>query len=300
MKGLFNRKKLITSALASLAGLTGLLSSPLTANALLVIDPFNGGSGLVVLGNGSTPVTGNYCDNVAAGAPCSGFANGGGVLGGQREVRMITDPTTSITTGIASQTIAGGGGFFRFSSDNDGFGQLQTARLRWDGSTISTGATPDAAGFGVTDLTLAAQDRLRVVVLSQNDIGGNTAPFNTPDSTLTFTLWEGAISSSSSVVLPNGSTGPIDYDFLFPTFTGINLTQITAIDLTISIWSDDFSPNLIRLNTVQVGVPFEFSPALGLVSLGALFGLSRLRNRRKSSASPDLAASKPEINSFVS
>jgi len=291
------RQKLITVALTSLASCAGFLSTPFAANALLIIDPFTTGSILTVFDDVVSTTT-DYCDNAVAGSPCSGTANGGGVLGGQREVRITTSPNPIPGIGVTSRVVTAGG-FYRLSSDSDSFAHLATSRLRWDGSTINPGGNPDVTGFGQIDLTANGQEALIVNVLSQNDIGGG-APFNNPNSTLSFTIWQGSISSTSTIALPNGDTLDVSYAFPLLSFTGIDLTKITGIELTISIWTDDNRPSLIRLDTVQVDVPFEFSPVFGIASLGALFGLSHLRNRRKSSVSPNLEASKSEEDSLVS
>jgi len=282
VKKLSKQKKLITAALASLASCTAFLSAPLTANSFILIDPFNAGTDINVYAPGTTT---NYNE--------SSPANGGGVLGDQREVQIIAPTTVATAAGIPGppdpldQFV-----IQQFATTGSRTGIV---KFRWDGAaTTLPSGNPDVAGLlGFRNFTLNGDDRLSVSVVDRNDIKVG--------SILTYTAWNGANSASSSVPIPLGnSSSPELFTFLFSSFAGIDFTQITGIELTVQLTSSSLQPASILIDQVQVGVPFEFSPALGLVSLGALFGLSHLRNRRKSSVSPNLEASKSEADSLVS
>jgi len=251
------------------------------SNAFILIDPFDTGATPAFF---PPPGPTNYTDTGT-----------GSVGGGQREVRITPPPAG----GLAGVPASGSGSSFNIQNFATNGPDTAITRLRWDGNTNTPAAGPDTSGTnGFSPPNVLPENLIRVNVIKTNDLLAG--------SMLSFSLYDVAGRVAiSSLVLPVGSVlTPADYDFTFASFLTNNplldLTQITAVELQVTLIGGNTNPFSIQFNQTQFGVPFEFSPALGVVSLAALFGLSYLRNRRKSSASPNLETSKSEIDSLVS
>lgn len=274
MKNLFKRKRgnFLAATFVGLAGLGTLFSTPSSANAFLIIDAFNDGANPAFY---SPPTTVDYDE--------SSPATGGGVQGNEREVR-ITPSAVGTLMGIPTDTL-------NIQTFAPNFDVTSVVRLRWDGAFTGPAGPPDApfttggSGLGPTDLSL--ETFFRMLLVNQNDLKAG--------SQLAVTFYDADSSSTSTQALPLGDVLlPTPYDFSFASFTGINFAQIYAIELTVTLVGGDNQPFSIQLDQAQIGVPFEFSPGIGIVSLGALFGLARLRNKRKPtlSSDPELETSK--------
>jgi len=299
VRDLFGRKILVASALAALMGSASSLLMVDDANALLIIDTFNNGATPTFFPPPPPPGPADYQENVA------------GVLDGYREIRIDTSPLGT-TAGVIS------GRYQIQNSAPDNFSSPPTTsvstRIRWDGIGNTPGNTVPNNFSTAFDATQGGINTFVRLVARQNDLGGlppnppadpdgNNAILS-PQSTIAFTLWNGTTNATVSKLLPYFTTGTLNYDFNFSDFiaggfTLADLSNITAVELNITLYGEDEAAFTLSLDQAEFNVPFEFSPALGVVSLGALFVFSYIRKKRKSSASIDLEASKPEINSLV-
>lgn len=115
--------------------------------------------------------------------------------------------------------------------------------------------------FGAT----ATQDRLFNVNINQTDGGTNLASFNifTTDIANNLTVTDsGSQTSSVDLTAFAGQDVQLSFDAFIPE----NLT----------------GPGFFQLDNVRAtstSVPFEFSPTLGILAVGSIFGLSRLRKK---------------------
>jgi len=270
VKKLFKQRNFIAASLLTLIGI--LSTGTGGADAIIVIDPFNDGLDPIFYPPFPTPIDINE----------TAATNGGGVLGGEREVRVIPSPVGTLA-GIPTNT-------YNIQTFAPAIDVTSIVRLRWDGTTNNPGGAPGSFS-PVADFS--SELALRIFVVNQNDLKAG--------SLLSYTLYDGTTSRTASIVLPVGDVAASTlYTLDFSLFAGINLSNITGVELTVNLVGGDNQPYSIQLDQFEIGVPFEFSPAIGLFSLGALFGLSHLRNRRKSSVSPNLEASKSEEDSLVS
>lgn len=92
-----------------------------------------------------------------------------------------------------------------------------------------------------------------------------------------FTVNNGAITAADWVAQQSDDGSGDDVDQIRINFQSINSLTFDSLS-TLTGNSDSFAG--VTFSSASASVPFEFSPSLGLVAVGSIFGLSRLRKHR--------------------
>lgn len=140
-----------------------------------------------------------------------------------------------------------------------------------DSSTSSIGNGTNHNYLQRGSLTLEIESLTSDPFSIQNFDGGILRSFGTiSDGILTVTgnLDDGGVVSTTF----NATQNEFNTFNLPATFTNLN---------TVTIQSSDSFPvfDNIALNETSASVPFEFSPTLGILAVGSIFGVSRLRKK---------------------
>lgn len=185
-----------------------------------------------------------------------------GVIGGQRTLQvnkrngssslrslLIVDPSQKNAT---------------FSSDNVVRSDFS---ITWNGN------------FGAGGIDLTDGGTQNFFLLNQtNDLGGtlvfNVTDINNNTSTLSQAILPSATDFDDNLI-------PRNEFFRFANFTGdADLTKASSIKLSSTNTTAGLDMSFALVAT-SAAVPFEFSPSMGLVFFGGLFGIHRLKKRLK-------------------
>ena len=187
------------------------------------------------------------------------------VAWGQRKIEL---KSTSETIGKSSIQILGSPAN-RSTISSDAGVTIDNAKYTWG----SDSSTP----LDITDS--GTEDSFLVSVFSI-DLAGATFTFSVEDGD----------SDVGSISQPVNSTGNIyfPYETLTTNFPNVDPTRIREVDLEITNAPADFdasfnfNASFDSIRSAAQPVPFEFSPSLGLIFCGGLFGIYKLRKRRTS------------------
>lgn len=175
---------------------------------------------------------------------------------GQRTLDLTISSTSPTSLGIASLKVANGKG--SINSDSDTF--ISLAKFTW-GSALTT----------PKDITTGGIDNSFQLNVLTVDLQGSTFTFTVKDEDGD----EGSVSQNIS------SIG--DKYFSYQNFpANVDKTRIRQVSLGITGAPPSFDATFDFIKSAQQ-VPFDFSPSLGLVCCGGLFGLNKFRKRLKSS-----------------
>jgi len=227
------------------------------------------------------------------------FTNGTTDFIYQADVTTTAGPGTTAAGTLDSFTgTAGFDGFFAGSKFNpqDGYARLGAGDTQSADSSPSSAQGSSSARSG--DITFVASDFAAgtAVFVSFDyawDGTANALPTGSGTDTFSLTLFnltDGIpLATINYAPQPTGTSAPIIETFAASLFTvDQGLTEIVAATKTYTlIWQlteqntpDATSRSAAGVDNVTV-IPFEFSPALGFVTLGSLFGFSFLRKRKK-------------------
>jgi hypothetical protein len=286
VKKLFKHKKLVSISLGTLLASLGSLVVSYPSQAFTVIDSFdsNGGQGDQSIFD-FPPLNGTSNSGTATYTPGSGIA-----VGDSRDLNTFLSSgnnVVSATTGASSSP-----------SDRLTWSAFNNAASRqtavWDGPGGGFGAVNTTGLGGINLTTGGVVDLVASVVNVDSNLPGG--------STLTFTVWDmdGTIATSTYTFPANPTVGNILFPFVGFTPTGgsvagIDFTNIGAIQFQGLLLNNPTNSYNISFDLVAAGVPFEFSPALGILSLGAWFGLNRLKKNSNSSNLLKVSSDKNKI-----
>ena len=104
-------------------------------------------------------------------------------------------------------------------------------------------------------------------------------------ATFTFSVEDGD-NDVGSISQPVNSIGEVyfPYETLTTNFPNVDQTRIREVGLEITNAPADFDASFDFIESATQPVPFEFSPSLGLIFCGGLFGVNKLRKRKASQA----------------
>ena len=150
-------------------------------------------------------------------------------------------------------------------SSNSGV-TIDSAKFTWG----SDSTTPQDITDGGTD------DSLLIDILSIDLTTGADFAFTFEDSD----------GDTGSIIQNVSSTGNVyfPYETLTNNSPNVNQTAIREVSLEITNAPPDFDAtfNFVQSAVQPQAVPFEFSPSLGLVLCGGLFGINKLQKKLKS------------------
>jgi hypothetical protein len=230
----------------------GLISTPAMAITIDLFQNANGGFQSVSDNNAldSTPVTDTQT-----------FSTGvTGVIGGQRTIQVNKRTGIPLSAFASSLTIIPSSKLASFSSADTVTSDFS---ITWDGNYGSNGI----------DLTEGGTQKYFLLDIKTNDLNG------TSSLPLTFEVQDigGATSTFSSTIVP-GQKGNTLFSFA-NTSGGANLSQAKYIKLSATDTPESLDMSFAFVGTA---VPFEFSPSTGLLFVGGLFGISKLKKKLKS------------------
>jgi hypothetical protein len=236
--------------------LLGLISTPAMAITIDLFQDVNNPVGNI---NGTQSVT----DLLNDGNPVSltdSNLDPTGVIGGQRTIAVNNRNSTSTTT----LTVNSINQMANFSSSN---GVRSDLSITWNGSSFGSNGIDLTDGGTQKFFLLNGSNDLRVdLVFDVTDINGNT-------STLSQRIAPSLSDEDGNLISTNKFFG-------FANFTGNgDFTKASSIKLsstnTLAGLDMDFA-------FIETAVPFEFSPSTGLLFVGGLFGISKLKKKLKS------------------
>jgi hypothetical protein len=203
---------------------------------------------------------------------------------------------TATTTGDASIQGAFAGG----PLEGSGQALITTAdtsespALNFSGTSVTSAQGPLEAFLGLTPgaLDTANGSAFEGSAIRQTftAAAGDTLEFNwkfltneLSDSDYAFIVLNGALTTLANVSNATNISSPFDLATGFSTFsTSALLTGSNTISFgVVDIIDGSAASGLLVDNLVTSPVPFEFSPAVGLLALGALYGCDRLRRKLK-------------------
>ncbi|MGF1587796.1 MAG: hypothetical protein ACFCU7_00875 [Pleurocapsa sp.] len=180
-----------------------------------------------------------------------------GVIGGQRTIEV--NKRSGILPGSRNTFIVNEAAKnVTFSSDTDVSSDFSIA---WDGNY----------GPGGIDLTGGGTQNFFLLEVTSNDLGANLV-FDVTDI-------DGGTSRISKSV-GAGVTGDQFFSFASATGGG-DLTKASSIKLSSTNTTASLDMRFAFVDTAAA-VPFEFSPSMGILFFGGLFGVHRLKKRLKS------------------
>lgn len=166
-------------------------------------------------------------------------------IGGQRYIQLTT---TGINT-KALTTLDIGGGSADLSAANN---VTPSFSFLWNGG-----------GSLNQNLTVGGQNafQLDVIAVDQN-------------FTLNLLITD---TNNNSGIISQTINGINTYNFLYSAASGVNFSSVKSIQLYSSNTPTSLDASFDYLQTAQI--PFEFSPSLGILLSGSLFGLIFLKNK---------------------
>ena len=180
---------------------------------------------------------------------------------GQRTLELTVDELSEDNASI--QVISSPSQNTASISSNSGV-TIESAKFTWGSdSTIPQDITDGGA-----------DDSLLIDIISIDLTTG-------ADLTFTFEDSDGDI---GSIIQNVSSTGNVyfPYETLTNDFPNVNQTAIREISLDITNVNPDFDARFNFVESAVQPVPFEFSPSLGIVLCGGLFGMNKLKKKLKS------------------
>ncbi len=227
--------------------LLGLISTPAMAVTIDLFSDVEDANGFQFVQDdtaGNTPVlnTDTSLTGVIGGQRTIGVNKRSGILPGSRNTFIVNEAARNVT----------------FSSDTD---VRSDFFITWDGNY----------GAGGIDLTDGGTQNFFILDITSNDLGG-TLVFDVTD------INGGTRTMSQSFIA--GQTGNKFFSFASATGGG-DLTKASSIKLSSTNTIAGLDMSFALVDTVAA-VPFEFSPSMGLVFFGGLFGVHRLKKRLKS------------------
>jgi hypothetical protein len=235
-----------------LLGLTQYPASAITIDLFSDVDDSSGEQGIVDTTFGDGSVT----DIDGSGTLLTD------VMGGTRTI-TVEKLTNNSTTRRTELTVFSDDKELVYSSSSSTQGKFT---VKWDGSGFGS-------GIDLTDQNGLPQNYFHLRVL-END-NGVTLNFDVSDGTTTSTL--------GGQTLGAGVIGDVFFDY--DDFSVPSVLQ-NAKSITLSSSTNpaalDFRLQFFKTRSVNV-VPFEFSPSLGLILGGSLFGFLKLRSKFKAS-----------------
>ncbi len=229
----------------------GLISTPAMA---ITIDLFNDTDGAFQ----------TVQDNLADTLPVTDTDTSltGGVIGGQRTIQ-VNKRNGTLPTSSSSFTVDPVGQIASFSSSN---GIRSDFSITWDGNF----------GTGGIDLTDGGTQKF-FLLNGSNDLGGNlvfdVTDINGNTSTLSQQIAPSLRDVNSNLISKNEFFG-------FANFTGNgDFTKARSIKLSST---DTLAGLDMDFAFIETAVPFEFSPSMGLLFVGGLFGIGKLKKKLKS------------------
>lgn len=138
---------------------------------------------------------------------------------------------------------------------------IESAKFTWGSDST---APQDITNGGV-------DDSLLLDIISA-DLSGNTL------FTFTFEDSDGDIGSISQNLISEEDIY-FPYETLTNNFSNVDQTRIREVSLNITNAPQDFDASFAFVESAVRPVPFEFSPSLGLVFCGGLFGINKFRKR---------------------
>jgi len=296
VKGLLKRKKLLSTGLGLFLVSLGSLIDAQPSSAFVLIDTFDADVSQVIdptipQFEGDQFVGDNPPVNATAGFDAAVYTNIGFAVGNERDVSVL------LTSG-GTNTIASTAGSFATPVDtltwNVANGGNGIFTVVWDG--LDNSPTVNTTGLGAVDLTFGSST---AIVASTVNIDNNL----TGGSTLSFRLWDsdGTIASQTYTFPSNPTTQDIIFPFnAFAVTTAggnsiLDFNSIGAIQMQGIMLRNPTNSYNISFDVVTTGIPFEFSPAIGVLSLGACFGLAHLKRKSKASGLSKVNSGKSEI-----
>ena len=178
------------------------------------------------------------------------------VAWGQRKIDITS---TSATIGSSNIQILGSP-VNRSTISSDAGVTINSAKYTWG----SDSSTP-------LDITDSGTDDSFLVSVFSIDLAGATFTFSVEDD-------DNDVGNISQPVDSIGDTY-FPYETLTNNFPNVDQTRIREVGLEITNAPADFDASFNFIRSAAQPVPFEFSPSLGLILCGGLFGINKLRKR---------------------
>lgn len=197
---------------------------------------------------------------IVEGANDSGFDIDNGITGTDLGRRRLDVSLNSSSVFKGQIAVAPSSGLAFIASDP--LTTISSAKFTWgsDSTTpqdITTGGTHDSFLIDVLSIDLSGATFTFLVEDSGNDTGSISQPVN----------------STGNIYFP--------YETLTNNFPDVDQTSIREVSLEVTGAPANFDASFNFIQSASEPVPFAFSPSLGLILCGGLFGIGKLQKKLK-------------------